>query len=395
MRTGGHGWFRVLALCAALGAATVAVPTSAEASASSSSPRTVYPKNMLSSVACATSANCWVVGNYGLNDVDYSALAEHVVKGTWKVANPVTDSSMSLLNGVTCVSAVDCWAVGASSDQTLAERWDGTSWVDAVPPDPSAFAGFDAVACPSRVDCFMVGVSYGSAMIERWADTNTGIVWVIENIASPGPHGSSLQSVACVGDSNCTAVGSFKEKSGASLPLVEKWNGAKWTLKTVPLPAGSIQGYLDSVACVSSVDCIAVGYDETRAGRDLFLSERWNGSKWSVVPAQNPAGATSAAGNSVSCPKASSCMAVGYYSNGKNNLTLAERWNGKQWKVVRTPSPPPPKWSYLYSVACSSSSSCLAVGWYYVDYVKADFSTVAITESWNGTRWTLKTAPNP
>jgi len=47
--------------------------------------------------------------------------------------------------------------------------------------------------------------------------------------------------------------------------------------------------------------------------------------------------------NDVSCTSASNCMAVGWFlgqikgTNGFQDFTLAESWNGTAWTVVKTP----------------------------------------------------------
>ena len=59
------------------------------------------------------------------------------------------------------------------------------------------------------------------------------------------------------------------------------------------------------------------------------LSERWNGSTWSIVP--TPSGEPGLV--SVSCVSQSFCMAVGVGSNNDPGH-LAEEWNGMVWTVL-------------------------------------------------------------
>ena len=63
-------------------------------------------------------------------------------------------------------------------------------------------------------------------------------------------------------------------------------------------------------------------------------------SGWSVTPSPNPVIPTGQL-LWVSCPAANSCMAVGTYAKASGaGVTLAEQWNGNQWRIQPVPSPP-------------------------------------------------------
>jgi hypothetical protein len=68
-------------------------------------------------------------------------------------------------------------------------------------------------------------------------------------------------------------------------------------------------------------------------------------------------------------------------------FTLAEVWNGTKWSVVKTPDPSGAAGSNFTAAACTSTSSCIAVG----SYTLSSDSDVALTlaEKWNGTKWSL------
>src|SRR5215470_15643134 len=56
---------------------------------------------------------------------------------------------------------------------------------------------------------------------------------------------------------------------------------------------------------------------------------------WSVTPSPNPVIPTGQL-FWVSCPAASSCMAVGTYTQASGaGVTLAEKWNGTAWRILR------------------------------------------------------------
>ena len=112
---------------------------------------------------------------------------------------------------------------------------------------------------------------------------------------------------------------------------------------------------------------------------------------WAVTPSPNPVIPTGLL-NSVSCPAPSSCVAVGGYTKASGaGVTLAEQWNGNQWRIQPVPSPPGAALSALLGVSCVSPSACEAVGL----TVSRSGAQTALAEGWNGSRWQLQPAPTP
>jgi hypothetical protein len=217
--------------------------------------------------------------------------------------------------------------------------------------------------------------------------------WKIVGSANPtGATTSVLDGVACSSSTNCEAVGYSESGSGSSVTLAERWNGTQWALQTTPNPAGAIASTLHAVACSSSTHCEAVGSYNNSSDVLVTLAEVWNGTKWAVQATPNPAGATNVTLNAVAClPSTRACEAVGSYINSSGvTVTLAERWNGTKWALRTTPDPAGATDSELYAAACPSATDCEAVGW------SANSShVVTLAERWNGTQWALQATPNP
>jgi hypothetical protein len=182
---------------------------------------------------------------------------------------PVEDN---FLYGVTCSSATNCWAVGYSSDptgnvdQTLIEQWNGTTWSIVTSPNTSPIANnsLTDVTCVSASDCWAVGHSntgnptqsgIDQTLIERWNGTS----WTIVGSPNSSPtEGNVLDGVTCTSDSNCWAVGSsYDSTTGFDHTLIERWNGTSWAIVTSPHP--TLNNMLSGVTCVSGSDCWAVG----------------------------------------------------------------------------------------------------------------------------------------
>jgi hypothetical protein len=121
-----------------------------------------------------------------------------------------------------------------------------------------------------------------------------------------------LHGVFCTTAANCWAVGGADAK-GALLNLVLHWTGKKWIKITVPSPGGTAPGErseLTAVRCTAARDCWAVGDSQGSRHVDRNQALHWNGKGWLVVPTPSPGAAFNALAD-VACTSGSSCWAVG------------------------------------------------------------------------------------
>jgi len=196
--------------------------------------------------------------------------------------------------------------------------------------------------------------------------------WVTQS--APGPAlvaNGDLVSVSCLPPAPCVAVGSFVSASGADRPLIEIRRGRRWSIQEGPVPPSAGDTQLSAVACPAKRSCIAVGFSVLAGGREVTLAVRWNGSSWSILRTVNPIGAGGRL-SALSCPSARFCMAVGSGPGG----ALFERWNGSRWSLQH-PAGLGAR-SQLDGVSCPSRRACLAVG---------ATGRGAVAELWNGRRW--------
>jgi hypothetical protein len=225
------------------------------------------------------------------------------------------------------------------------------------------------------------GNSKNNALTEYW----NGTTWQVEGAASVGD--STLSAVSCTSSTSCTAVGFLN--TGNYGAIAEYWNGSLWTAQTVPDPSGGKAGALYGVSCTSSTSCTAVGQYQNQTGVYELLAEYWNGIDWSIqtVPLPNVGepGQGAILGG-VSCASATSCTAVGGYTNSSGmQVLVAEYWNGTSWTVQTTPSPVGATQSELAGTSCNGASACTAVG----EYTNGSGVQVPLAEKWNGTSWTI------
>ncbi|MBV9364863.1 MAG: hypothetical protein JO286_20590 [Solirubrobacterales bacterium] len=322
---------------------------------------------------------------------------------SWSITpTPNPPGATGDLRAVSCTAANACTAVGTSASfphpvQALAERWNGASWT--IQPTNPAFSSsntlFNGVSCTSASSCLAVGEVSGFAVSELW----NGKTWnLLPALLKPGPAVfSTLNSVSCTSASNCMAVGSWSDSSNIQHTLAYLWNGSFWALQATQDPFGAIFDTLNSVSCPSATSCLAVGGN----GKSP-LYESWNGSRWSAGfgIANNSTGASFAG---TSCTSATACSVVGENFNLAGEFTLANLINptGLGVSFFTTPSPGKNS-SLLGAVSCPAGPvaardllRCIAVG------KDNDFAGTFVTlaEFYDGASppggWSTMTIPTP
>jgi hypothetical protein len=261
----------------------------------------------------------------------------------------------------------------------------GTHWrkgIDAVlPADASAspVAFIESVSCPSAGNCGAVGFYYdslghaeGLLLTETAGRWTRGVEAVLPANAATDPA-VGLHSVSCASAGNCSAVGDYKaqDSSGLSKGLLLTETAGGWAPGVeaalpadAPTPEGSS---LVSVSCASAGNCVAAGTDFDGSGIVHALLVTETASSWGTgVEAALPADASTtrveSSLDSVSCPSAGNCGAVGYYvsSSGCQGLLLTET-DGSWTAGVEARPVDAVGCAVTFAVSCPSAGSCSAV----------------------------------
>ncbi len=382
-------------------------------------------RNGLNAVAALSANNIWAVGGFS-NSSDPSigqTLIEHWSGTLWSVVpSPNTQFTLNVLNGVAAASPDDIWAVGYATDSgpsvnlspfladshTLIEHWNGSQWAIVPSPNPGTTAKLpngvvltinvlNAVAVVSPKDVWAVGysvshqvsqqtISQGFLLVDALVEHWNGSQWSVVKTPATGSYSNSLNGVTAVSANNIWAVGfSFGGASNGNTqnPLIERWNGSQWSIVTNPI-TGSPYNNLTGIAAASPNDIWAVGWSNIasiNSHTEQTLIERWNGSRWTIVPSPNDASANNNQLSQVVATSDTDVWAVGaaprsYPEQGK---TLIEQWNGSQWSMVQGQNPGQSGSNYLTGVALVPGSHQLwAVGYY-----GSGDPEHTITEVWN------------
>jgi hypothetical protein len=158
---------------------------------------------------------------------------------------------------------------------------------------------------------------------------------------------------------------------------------ASWTV--VPSPNVSVEDWLSGLAAFSPSDLWSVGTAYRTNGTDSSsgLIEQYDGTSWQIASAPAPAGCVYCSLNGVAGSSASDVWAVGeQFFNKASYGALIEHYNGSAWSLVSAPAPTYK--GYLSGVTSLSPSNAWAVGGTYNDGPEGP-----LVEHYNGTAWTI------
>jgi hypothetical protein len=231
----------------------------------------------MQALSCTSPSFCLAVGMTAANrnKPTYSVWNGSSWSPAARAAVPA-GSFRSSLAAVSCLSPTFCVAAGSSDPggrqqiRALAEVWDGTTWTVArVRLRVTSESGV-GVSCATRAACMATwGDSFTA--LARWWD---GTSWRKAPFAGPGrPEDErSILGVSCPSATSCTAVGSRHTDADGIVPLIERWNGQRWSIQAPALP-GMGHAQLSDVSCTAPTVCTAVGYN-TRLVNIPFATTR-------------------------------------------------------------------------------------------------------------------------
>lgn len=306
----------------------------------------------LEAVAATSASDAWAVGY--IQPGGDQPLIEHFDGSNWSVSTTPHPAIPSQLDAIAASSQADVWAVGRqgrSHSTTFIEHWNGNQWAIVPSPDRAGSSNqyLSSVSAVSPSDAWAVGASWSGAhhystLVEHWA----GHRWEIipsptitqmpqtTRATIPPPEGSGplratvysvepfdnwLASVSAVSSADAWAAGAFYF-SGAYRPLVEHWDGTRWTIDS---PPGT--GTVSSIVALASGDVWAFGTKQSPGGQQAVI---WHlsGGTWGVVRTPRVANSQFTDGFVSS---SSDVWAVGQKGFA---APLLEHWDGAQWREI-------------------------------------------------------------
>lgn len=147
--------------------------------------------------------------------------------------------------------------------------------------------------------------------------------------ATAYPYGPvTFDDVVGIGPDLAWAVGTRQDTTGASSTLTERWDGSAWTVIDSPNPGG----WFNSLAAVDALgprSVWAVG-TATRPYHDTPLVLHWNGSAWDRIHAPMYGGDDLRLFE-IEVRSPTNVWVVGTWSTRDNPKGIVMRWDGSRW----------------------------------------------------------------
>ena len=311
-------------------------------------------------------------------------------------AFPFRGYSLPELSDISASSARDVWIVGS-----VAWHWDGNRWRAVPLPTVSGVWSLSSVVAIRPDDAWAVG-SYSGPMqeivgthplIEHW----NGARWSV--IPLPFPGAAAFNAVSAEAPNDVWAVGWWvpkgtnrHESDAAMRPLVAHWDGQNWHITTLSAPKSDL---LKDVVALSPSDVWVAGPGLYSTGTPIV--RHWDGSRWASIRA--PFGPHDP-NFTLTATSATDAWAVGGQKVGSHIETIAAHWDGHTWMIA--PAPTQNTDSVLVDVQAISPTDVWALG--QSNFTKVTHNPpncktpctevqssfpVAIYEHWNGQRWSL------
>lgn len=313
----------------------------------------------VSSLSCWTAVSCSAVGTYqAASNVEMGMVASES-HGIWGQAEDISPPANvgspvdEYLASVACTGPATCVAIGGYNDRSDSEQsmivteshgvW-GQALQVALPPDArpnDQGTTLSAVACPAAGSCVVTGSYWTrSDLLQPMAVAESGGVWARAQ-ALPLPPGASnvganshevserYLGLSCRAAGTCVAVGAYTDSHGDQRPMAVAEVNGRWRPATeIPLPSKAVRGAASAVACATETSCTVLGeYTDVPGSPGESYADYISDLRPMVVtlsghtwarPASLPlprdaAPKPGALLDSISCPGAGRCVAVGQY----------------------------------------------------------------------------------
>ena len=236
---------------------------------------------------------------------------------------------------------------------------------------------------PARTRLRLLAVPIAMALVLPAAAADAVATWTRVPSPNRGTAGSTLQDVTMVpGTSTAWAVGSYYDSGlGTFRTMTQRFNGSSWSIGPVLNASASGYSQLNRVDATSATNVWAIGSD-SQAGT---LVHRYDGTRW--VAMSRPAGIAPRGLDVVSPTE----VWIAGYSGSAATVT---QWKNGAWSTKYTLPSTGRHLTVFEAIAVDASGQVTAVGWDR-DYNAAGRPVSSLVVRFNGTNWTREATPNP
>lgn len=216
--------------------------------------------------------------------------------------------------------------------------------------------------------------------------------WKIVRSPNAALPSNSLGGVSVVAANDVWAVGGSSRGTKVANPLTEHWDGTAWTIVPAPQPPGELTS-LNGVSALASNDVWAVGSTQLPKGSLKTFVEHWDGQQWTIVPSPSidmigPYEADNFLADVVAIAP-NDVWAVGSATTIVAGEALTLHWDGSTWTIVPNPGMNPRFFdANLLGITAVAPNDIWAVG------QKTTTAESILIEHWNGSTWSIVATPH-
>ncbi len=333
---------------------------------------------IIEQMSCTLAGGCLAAGTYESDSsMDQQAFVVQEIGGVWGAAEDIPGLDALNAGGVAevrtlyCVHTGNCTVGGDYNDgsgaepfvayQNYGEWYSAQTFPDIAAANTGRIASIDSLSCQRRGICTGVGTyrtSDGDTHV--FADSEQSYIWSgfqpIPGMAALPKGGAvhpSISFLSCPSAVNCTAGGTYADKSGNTQSyIVTQANGVWGSARVLPgLAALGASHFviLAGLSCRSAGNCTAAGsyvVNLKTLTTLVFVVAEKNG-KWGKAQALPGSAVLSKGGNldpeALSCGAPSWCSVGGAYATQGGRLApfIATQKNGIWGKAERVPGTRP------------------------------------------------------
>ena len=343
------------------------------------------------------------------------ALELHAVQAAaWTPAQAPVPSgdSQVVFDSMSCPAADWCTALatvsylGGPGEVYIYNYIDGF-WNKETTPGPITYtsSATQCSFCYVPISCPAIGYCVSLAGSPLEAVTETDGNWQAYRLKAP--QNTTITSISCPAVGQCAAVGNYIAADGRMHGLAATETKGTWKVTQLNDPAIADphqKVYLSQVACPPSGACAAYGQYTPKSQENpvpYFESQAESGA-WTQsvpkLPVVNDLATSDVWLNSISCPAAGKCIAVGETGEGNGGVGLVYTENSRLWVSRQPPLPsnynPGSNFPQvdLLSISCPQTAQCIAVGRYPIGYGETSATASLIMTDTSG-RWNPAEAP--
>jgi hypothetical protein len=229
----------------------------------------------------------------------------------------------------------------------------------------------------------LVAVSFALALVVPAVTANAAAMWTRVPSPNRGTVASALQDVVKVpGTSTAWAVGYYYNSSvGAYRTMTQRFNGTSWSIVSSLNASATGYSQLNRVDATSASNVWAIGSD-TQAGP---LVHRYNGTQW--VAMTRPAGI---APRGLDVVSSAEVWVAGY----SGSAATVSQWRNGTWTTRYTQPSTGRHLTVFEAIAVDPAGQVWAVGWDR-DYDAPGRPVSSLVVHFDGTSWTREVTPNP